>query len=293
MSTEANNENKTQAGGDAAKPEVKSTEAVLYGDSKSQDGNGSAGAGSDKAGAGGDATAAAADKAGADADKTKSGDSDPGKKAEGDKAAAGAGAGAAGGEKAGGGDGAGAGGDKSKDSGKDGAGGGGDAKPGGAAGDAGKVDYKFKIPEDSILSDKDIEDVRSFAADKKLTVDQAQDVLEQRSRAVTKFHVDQQNFYKETVKGWETELRKDKEIGGDKYNETMTLTRELIDKHADAKTKAEIEQSGYINHPGFVRFLHKIAKAGKNDSFVNGNSQRTEILPTKDIMYGGTSEKKS
>ena len=68
-------------------------------------------------------------------------------------------------------------------------------------------------------------------------------------------------FCVKTVKGWVEQLKKDEEIGGDKFNESVGIARKVFDRYAkNPELRTILSYSGITNHPDFVRMFVRIGK---------------------------------
>jgi len=65
----------------------------------------------------------------------------------------------------------------------------------------------------------------------------------------------------EAKKGWETQARTEKDIGGQKFTtEIVPLANKIIQQFGDAEFKELVDASGFARHRSFLRFLTKAGK---------------------------------
>lgn len=71
--------------------------------------------------------------------------------------------------------------------------------------------------------------------------------------------------YNQTVKDWVEEGKKDKEFGGDKYDENVGIANRGLDKFGTPKLVEVLKQTGLGNHPEFIRLFTRVGKLIKED----------------------------
>lgn len=134
------------------------------------------------------------------------------------------------------------------------------------------TEYKLNLPKDSLLDQAALDDVISFAKEKGLTNEEAQDILEGENARlaayVDKQKAQQEEAWKKQTEDWITEWKNDKEIGGADFKKNSELAKRVIDRFGDAAFKEELNRTGFGNHPGLGRLLVKLGKAMSEDQLV-------------------------
>ena len=70
---------------------------------------------------------------------------------------------------------------------------------------------------------------------------------------------DDENY--EMAKAWAVQVKQDEEIGGEKFEESRLLAREVFDKYAPSEElKYMLINSGLSNHPDFMRMMVHIGR---------------------------------
>lgn len=69
-----------------------------------------------------------------------------------------------------------------------------------------------------------------------------------------------ESFIKQ-IDTWEDEARKDKDIGGDAYDENLAVAKKAIDAFGDGDLKAVLNESGLGSHPAVIRFALNAGKS--------------------------------
>ncbi len=157
-----------------------------------------------------------------------------------------------------------------------------DQQPSGAAddkktdGDAGKDDkgadapaeYKLAAPEGVELDAEMVSEFTSIAKELKLSPADVQRIADVAIKRAQK----QAETTAATVKEWADQCRADKEIGGDNLDANVAIAQKTIDTFGTPELKAILAQSGWGNHPEFVRLAYKVGKAISDDTFVKGGN---------------------
>lgn len=148
------------------------------------------------------------------------------------------------------------------------------------------VEYKLKSPENSRLGDADMERIASFAKEQGLSKEAAQKLVDQESEAREAFFNDLQSQHKEMVQQWVSDIKGDKEIGGDNFNKSVELAKRAVDKFGTDKFKEDLDKSGYGNHPEVVRTFSRIGRFMASDELVRPGNQAGGDRSMEDIFYG-------
>jgi hypothetical protein len=136
--------------------------------------------------------------------------------------------------------------------------------------------YDLKLPDGSVLQVTDIETTASLAKEFKLSQEDAQKLLNQRSNERAEFLKGQQDFLKSEVVAWGKALTADKEIAGEKgteYKPNVALAKQAINRFASPDLIQILNETGYGNHPELVRMMVRIGKAMREDKFHPGDGK--------------------
>ena len=153
--------------------------------------------------------------------------------------------------------------------------------------------YTLELTDGTHLDKEDLGRVQEYAKQHKLTQDEAASVLDHENRVVQSVMDRKVNEFKAEAEKWVTELRNDKELGRDNFNESMELASRFIKAYAPPDFIPQLTASGYANHPDFVRMIVKASKELGEGKFINAKG----VEPKKpksiaDRMYGPGSEVK-
>lgn len=130
--------------------------------------------------------------------------------------------------------------------------------------------YEFNIPEGFELDETLQEEFSAYAKEKGFSQEDVNKQLEFAERMLTR----QTEIHRDQVEAWAEEVRKDKELGGDKLKETQTVARGAIEKFGTPELKALLDSTGLGNHPELVKFAYRVGKQISEDGFVAGAVKR-------------------
>lgn len=125
--------------------------------------------------------------------------------------------------------------------------------------------YELKMLDGSPLDPSDIATVSAFAKAKGLSNEQAQQLLDQRHEAAVGFRDRQQALLSQRRTEWEAAVKADKDLGGTNLPQTIQHIQRAMTRFATEEFKRLVDESGYGNHPEFVRVFAAIGKAMSED----------------------------
>jgi hypothetical protein len=121
--------------------------------------------------------------------------------------------------------------------------------------------YDLKVPEKSFMSADQLEAFKSYAKEKGLSNVDAQALLE-RDHGVLQAGLQAISQKAQQIRNqWITEIKADKDIGGEKYEQTLAMAdRALQEFFPGADMKELLDNTGWGYNPGFVKGLMRIGK---------------------------------
>lgn len=130
--------------------------------------------------------------------------------------------------------------------------------------------YTLTAPEGSTLDAAGIEAFTPLFKEAGLSNEMAQ-------KLVTANAAYQAQAAAKQAETWLNAAKADKEIGGDKFDESSKAAQAAFAKFATPELKQFIETTGLGNHPELLRMFAKIGKASQEDStFIRGASGQGE-----------------
>jgi hypothetical protein len=128
--------------------------------------------------------------------------------------------------------------------------------------------YEFKKSEAVDYDDETINKVKDFSKSNKLSVDNAQKVVDLATEAVLKERKKTEDIVLNRVKAWDELTRRDKEIGGAALQENIGVVKTFLKRFGNDEVANILRQSGLGSHPEFLRMMYRAGKAISEDNFV-------------------------
>lgn len=145
--------------------------------------------------------------------------------------------------------------------------------------------YDLKLPEDSQLSDDELAKISDTAKELKLTNEQAQKLVDMQADAESAFQEKAETKWKQLTESWVEEVKTDKDLGGDNFEQTMKLADTAMTQFATPEFKEALNESGYGNHPELVRVFARIGKVMAEDNPIGGQANQGGERSTADVLY--------
>lgn len=139
----------------------------------------------------------------------------------------------------------------------------------------------FTLPEGATLAAEVLDEAKGLAKELDLSQDQAQRVVgllakasaesgKTADSAATQRQVD---AVKTVVDGWIDEIRKDKDIGGDKLTESLAQAREAMEATTTPQLRELLKRSGLGNNVHVIKHFLQIAPAFRSDKHLDSGAQ--------------------
>lgn len=154
------------------------------------------------------------------------------------------------------------------------------AKPAGAP-----EKYEFKPPEGVDFDPEGLKAYEEFAKSQNMSQDAAQGLLEKLAPAM---QARQKQLVESTLNSWVEAAKADKEIGGDKFDESVSLADKALKQFGTAELDALLQKTGFAKNPEILRAFARIGKAISEDSkFVTGGDKGDGAATLAQRMYPG------
>lgn len=149
--------------------------------------------------------------------------------------------------------------------------------------------YEFQAPEGVQFDAEILGKYSEVAKSLNLTQDAAQKVLSevvpamqaQSMKALSEFYKDIGGL----PETWADQVKADKEIGGDKLNDTLAAAAKARDAFGGPELVKLLDKTGLGNNPTLIRAFAKIGKAISEDRFVGGSAPTKGSDPASKL-YG-------
>lgn len=147
---------------------------------------------------------------------------------------------------------------------------------------------ELKLPEGSILTPADLDDIREYAKEKGYTPDQMAQLVERENLAVASYVDRIQLEHKEKADGWDKACKEHKEFGGTKYAESSEAALRALKAFFPPQLAEELANTRYGSYPPLWEGLVKAGLSMKDDSVSPPSSgqQPAEEIPFHERLYG-------
>lgn len=126
----------------------------------------------------------------------------------------------------------------------------------------------FAAPEGVELDTEVLEDFKTVAKELNLPQESAQKVADLGVQMAQKWAEKQNEESAAVVNGWREAAQTDKDIGGDKLPETLSLAKKAVDTLGTPELREMLETYRLGDHPEFIRFAAAVGKTISEDGFV-------------------------
>lgn len=145
---------------------------------------------------------------------------------------------------------------------------------------AAPAELDIKLP-DGFEADKSmLDEFRATAKEAGLDSAKAQKFVDLYAKAVGSFDGRMEAAKTHQVTAWEKASTSDKEFGGAKYKENLTVANSGLAKYATPELKSFLKDSGLASHPEVVRLFYRIGKANAEDTAAGTMQHRGRALTT-------------
>jgi hypothetical protein len=132
-----------------------------------------------------------------------------------------------------------------------------------------EVAYEFKKIDGFDYDEEVLTKVKDFSKSNKLTVDNAQKVVELAAEFVNRDKKKTEELVLNRVKAWDETTRRDKEIGGVNLPENLKIAKAFLKKYGNDEVMNVLRQTGLASHPEIIRMLFRAGKSISEDNFVS------------------------
>jgi hypothetical protein len=143
-----------------------------------------------------------------------------------------------------------------------------------------EIAYDLKLPKDSKLQEADLEAVKSFAKEAKLSNEHAQKMLEERFTIQKSWEKTQLDSYNRQVEAWKKEIQSDPN-----HKVVVEKAFRAVDKYGDSDFKQDLDRTGLGNHPGLVRLLARVQDQFEADKKIDGKPAVAAHKEDWEIIY--------
>lgn len=144
------------------------------------------------------------------------------------------------------------------------------------------IEYaKPEVPEGLTLDEGFLTDFTNIAKESGLSPEQFKKMTDMGAKMATSIMTKAQEANQQRIDGWRQETENDKEIGGEKLAENLSIAKRAMETFGSPELSAVLDESGLGNHPALIKALVKIGRGVSEDSLVPGGAQ--SAAPAKTI----------
>ncbi len=154
----------------------------------------------------------------------------------------------------------------------------------------------FEMPEGLILDEAAFKEATELFKADNLSQERAQEYANVMANKIADIHKGQQDRFETQKQEWEDQSRNDKELGGEKFEENLSIAVHALDTLGSPELKEVLTTYGLGNHPEVLRVFHNMGKLLKDDSFKDGGKPPSGKPLSKEerrvgAMYKDSSDK--
>lgn len=118
-----------------------------------------------------------------------------------------------------------------------------------------------------------------------LTQEQAQKLVDFQAKQVQASSQSQVDAFNQLMNDWQQQAKNDKEFGGDKFEENISIARSAVDKFGTPELKQLLEEHGVGNHPEVIRFMLKVGKLTQEDVPGGSSNPTSKAQDRVSLLY--------
>lgn len=141
--------------------------------------------------------------------------------------------------------------------------------------------YEFKAPDGRQFDNEVLGKFSEVAKNLNLTNEQAQSFLDTMGPVL---EAKMSAQLKSVRDSWAESSTADKEFGGVKLSENMSVAKKALDAFGTDSLRALLNESGLGNHPEIIRFMYRTGRAISQDTMVNGTASSSR--PRGPMTFG-------
>lgn len=128
----------------------------------------------------------------------------------------------------------------------------------------------FTFPEGVVVDEEAVGEFKDIARELNLDQAGAQKVADIGAKLAAKWATQAQENFQATLDTWVSEVKADKEIGGDALPQTLAVAKRALATYGTPALQELLNASGFGNNPDVIKFCHKVGMTLKEDAVVTG-----------------------
>lgn len=143
----------------------------------------------------------------------------------------------------------------------------------------------FELPDGMEIDEKALGEAKALFAEEKLPQDKAQKYVSLYANKIKEFGEAQAARWVRQNETWVSDFKADKEIGGDRVNDTVSAAAKAMDRFGTPGLREALIATGAGNHPEVIRFVSRVGKAISEDRFVVATGASGGERSAAEILY--------
>ena len=144
-----------------------------------------------------------------------------------------------------------------------------------------EVEYNFTLPDGFTADEELTGELKALAKENGFSPEVAQKVAD----LGVKMQQKQTEAWSAQVDQWAEQVKADKELGGEKFEQNIALAKQALEKFGGQELKDLLQSTGFGNHPAIVKAFYNIGKSVSNDELVVSNGTSKEVGSTASILF--------
>ena len=143
----------------------------------------------------------------------------------------------------------------------------------------------FNIPDGQGVDEEKLSKFTEAATAAKLSQEDAQSFVDLYVDAVKEAGEEHVKAWADVQAKWVNDAKEDKEIGGDKFQETIVTAKTALKVLGNEQLIEALNVTGMGNHPEFIRFFAKVGRAIGEDGVHFGRGEAKETTPIANRLF--------
>lgn len=154
--------------------------------------------------------------------------------------------------------------------------------------------YEFKFEEGVEIDTEALQEFEAFAKEKGLDQESAQAIVDFGPKLMARFAAKQAEAAERATNEWAEQTRNDKDLGGERLGENLSVAKKAVDAFASPELKAMLGKyhptenpkgTGLGNHPEVIRMLYKVGQAISEDTFKGPGGGEGPVKDPALVLY--------
>lgn len=143
----------------------------------------------------------------------------------------------------------------------------------------------FTLPEGVEVDQTTLGEAKTLLAGMKLPQEQAQKLVDFYAGKLKASGEAQANNWVKLNEKWVSDFKADKEIGGDRVQETVAAAVRAMDRFGTPGLREALIMTGAGNHPEVIRFVARVGKATAEDRFHVAGGASAGTSSAAEVLY--------